>query len=100
VSLSAFGIRNPVPVNLLMVALLVAGLASAWTLRREFFPESDPEAVVVTLANGDLQGYVVTADAVERGYYEAGNAIFKSPEAGEQLVEAASRAISRLGAPS
>ncbi|MDX1682128.1 MAG: efflux RND transporter permease subunit [Phycisphaeraceae bacterium] len=48
-SLPAFGVRRPVPVNLLMMALLIAGLASGWTLRREFFPESDPEQAIITL---------------------------------------------------
>jgi multidrug efflux pump subunit AcrB len=36
-------------VNLLMYAIIFAGIVSAFTLRREFFPEVDPEQVLVTL---------------------------------------------------
>ena len=31
---------------------------------------------LITYANGELQGYIVTKEAEERGYYEAGNALF------------------------
>lgn len=48
-SLPNFGVKNPVPVNLLMMALIIAGIVLGLTLRREFFPESDPEQAVVTL---------------------------------------------------
>lgn len=48
-SLPAFGVRNPVPVNLLMAAFIIAGIGFGLTLRREFFPESDPDQAVVTL---------------------------------------------------
>ena len=44
-----FGIRNPVPVNLIMVAILIAGLVAALGLRREFFPESDSDTVSLSL---------------------------------------------------
>jgi len=46
-----------------------------------------PEAFIITLANGDLQGYLVTADAVENKTYEASNAIFASPDSAQLLVE-------------
>ena len=46
-SLPAFGIRNPVPVNLLMVAVLIMGIYAALTMRREFFPEVDSQAAYV-----------------------------------------------------
>jgi neutral ceramidase len=49
----------------------------------EFFVEyglalksRSPDTFLVTLANGELQGYVATPEAVDRGYYEATNAIF------------------------
>ncbi|MCH2115719.1 MAG: neutral/alkaline non-lysosomal ceramidase N-terminal domain-containing protein [Pirellulales bacterium] len=45
-----------------------------------------PNAFIITLANGDLQGYLVTADAVKNKTYEAGNAVFASPDSGELLV--------------
>ena len=44
-----FGVDKPVPANLLMIALIIGGLAAAFNLRKEFFPESDPTQVLVTL---------------------------------------------------
>lgn len=44
-----------------------------------------PGTFVITLANGELQGYVVTADAAARRTYEASNAIF-SHENGPRMV--------------
>ncbi|MCD2422700.1 neutral/alkaline non-lysosomal ceramidase N-terminal domain-containing protein [Niabella pedocola] len=46
---------------------------------------SYPDAAVITLANGELQGYIVTPDAASRGVYEASNAIF-DPSCGALLV--------------
>ena len=48
-SLPHFGVRNPVPVNLLMAAMLLAGAFAALNLRRQFFPEIDTRAANVTL---------------------------------------------------
>ncbi|MBB6429001.1 efflux RND transporter permease subunit [Algisphaera agarilytica] len=48
-SLARFGVRNPVPVNLLMTAILIAGIVAGLSLRREFFPEQDPESATLTL---------------------------------------------------
>ncbi len=48
-SLAAFGVRKPVPANLLMTALLIAGLFAAVTLRKQFFPEVEPESAVVRI---------------------------------------------------
>ena len=45
-----------------------------------------PNAFIVTLANGDLQGYLVTAEAVENKFYEASNAVFASPDSAQLLV--------------
>ncbi len=47
--LARFSVRNPVPVNLLMMAIILAGLAAGQTLQREFFPRSDPDRANVTL---------------------------------------------------
>lgn len=55
-----------------------------------------PQAHVATLANGDLQGYVVTQDAIERGAYEAGNAVFHGPEVGACFVAESIRLIDGL----
>lgn len=60
----------------------------------EFFVEyalavkaSAPGTFVITLANGELQGYVVTPEAAARGVYESTNAVF-APENGAKVVEA------------
>ena len=49
---------------------------------------------VISLANGELQGYIVTEAAVSEGGYEASNAIF-APDAGRMLVEATLRLVAR-----
>ena len=43
---------------------------------------------VISYANGELQGYLVTKKAAEEGGYESNNAIFQSPQGGEMLVKA------------
>lgn len=48
-SLVRFGVRKPVPINLLTVGIIIAGIASGLTLRREFFPSADPDMATVTL---------------------------------------------------
>lgn len=57
---------------------------------------NEPEITVVTLANGDLQGYVVTQQAIDEGAYEAGNAIFASPTSGELLVATTQKVLAEL----
>jgi neutral ceramidase len=44
-----------------------------------------PDTFVITLANGELQAYIVTAEADAKGYYEARNALF-SWENGPRVV--------------
>ncbi|MFG0251072.1 MAG: efflux RND transporter permease subunit [Phycisphaeraceae bacterium JB051] len=48
-SLPGFGLRKPVPVNLLMVSIIIAGVITAMTMRREFFPETDPDLASISL---------------------------------------------------
>ncbi|MCH2161957.1 MAG: efflux RND transporter permease subunit [Phycisphaerales bacterium] len=48
-SLPAFGVRKPVPANLLMIAMIIGGIAAAIFMRREFLPEIDPEAARIEL---------------------------------------------------
>lgn len=48
--------------------------------------ERHEDVFVINLANGDLQGYVVTEEASLEGGYEASNALF-GPESGRILVE-------------
>jgi hypothetical protein len=46
-----------------------------------------PGTFVITMANGELQGYIVTAEAAARGVYEATNALF-GPANGLRVVAA------------
>lgn len=48
-SLPRFGVTKPVPVNLLMIALIVAGIVSLITITREFFPEMTPDMASIAL---------------------------------------------------
>ncbi|MBN2580348.1 MAG: neutral/alkaline non-lysosomal ceramidase N-terminal domain-containing protein [Pirellulales bacterium] len=45
-----------------------------------------PNCHVVSLANGEMQGYLVTEEAVRRGWYEASNSLFAGPDSGLILV--------------
>ncbi len=47
-----------------------------------------PSTYVMTLANGELQGYIVTPQAVAEGWYEGSNALFDGPASGERVVNA------------
>lgn len=44
-----FGVRNPVPANLLAATLILGGVWSAFSMRREFFPESAPESLSIAI---------------------------------------------------
>jgi hypothetical protein len=57
----------------------------------------DANAFVITLANGELQGYLVTEEAVHQNAYEASNAMFASPESGEALVRETLALLARSG---
>ncbi|MEM7630345.1 MAG: efflux RND transporter permease subunit [Planctomycetota bacterium] len=47
-SLAAFGVRKPVVANLVMFAIIGAGLIFGLGLRKEFFPEVSPSQVLIT----------------------------------------------------
>ncbi|HMN96938.1 MAG TPA: efflux RND transporter permease subunit [Phycisphaerales bacterium] len=47
--LARFGVHRPVPVNLLMAALIVAGIYCGATMQREFFPQTDPDRARVVM---------------------------------------------------
>jgi multidrug efflux pump subunit AcrB len=47
--LSAFGVHKPVVANLLMAALIIGGLVASTTLRKQFFPETDPDTATINL---------------------------------------------------
>jgi neutral ceramidase len=71
----------------------------------EFFVEyalavraAAPQTFVVTMANGELQGYIVTAEAAARGVYEATNALFHHAN-GPRVVAATLALLQTLGRP-
>ncbi len=53
-----------------------------------------PDVFIISLANGELQGYIVTPEAEGQGAYEAGNSLF-APESGAILVEKSKELLSR-----
>jgi neutral ceramidase len=50
---------------------------------------------IISLANGELQGYIATTEAAAAGAYEAAFAMFK-PESGEHLIKTALQLIREL----
>lgn len=54
-----------------------------------------PNTYIISMANGELQGYLVTAEALAEGGYEASNALFQSPESGEALCAATHELLAR-----
>jgi hypothetical protein len=46
-----------------------------------------PNAFVITMANGETQGYMVTQEAIDKNWYEATNAVFQSPQSPQALVD-------------
>ena len=48
-SLVRFGVEKPVPINLLMIAIILGGVLAALQIRRQFFPEVDADTVTVSL---------------------------------------------------
>lgn len=57
--------------------------------------ERHPHTFPISLANGELQGYIVTEEAAAEGGYEASNALF-SWRSGPILVEAASELVAEM----
>ena len=54
------------------------------------------DTFVISLANGELQGYIVTPEAAAEGGYEASNALF-GPESGKILVHKTLRMLQSEG---
>ncbi|MDA0803542.1 MAG: efflux RND transporter permease subunit [Planctomycetota bacterium] len=48
-SVVRFFVRNPVAVSLLMWTLIIGGVVGALNLRREFFPTTDPDSVMISM---------------------------------------------------
>jgi hypothetical protein len=84
-------LRSPIEVQVVRIGdVCVAGLPGelfaefALRIKRD----ASGRVFVVTLVNGELQGYIVTPDAAAQGGYEATTGLF-SPAAGDILVKAA-----------
>lgn len=58
--------------------------------------ESFRDTFVINLANGELQGYIVTREAAEEGGYEASNSLF-SHEAGDVFVRETKKLLVQAG---
>ena len=54
-SIPAFSVRNNVLVNMLMLVVLFSGLAFAFTLTREMFPESRPDKLTIMAFHPGVQ---------------------------------------------
>lgn len=52
-----------------------------------------PKLHAITMANGELQGYLVTEEALAEGGYEASNALFKSPDGANILMDLAAELL-------
>ena len=52
-----------------------------------------PGLHAITMSNGELQGYLVTEDALVEGGYEASNALFKSPDGANILMDLAAELL-------
>ncbi len=53
------------------------------------------DVFAVSLVNGELQGYIVTDEAMKEGGYEAANSLF-TPETGEKMVETGTNLVKKL----
>jgi neutral ceramidase len=56
-----------------------------------------PNAFAISLANGELQGYIATEEANQDGGYEAANALF-APVGGQLLVDTSLALLETMGA--
>ncbi len=52
-----------------------------------------PGLHAITMSNGELQGYLVTEEALAEGGYEASNALFKSPDGANILMDLAAELL-------
>ena len=79
----------------LQVEILIVGIApwtfidwpgKVFTEYALIIKQRYPEVFVITQANGELQGYLVTTEAVQNKSYEASNALFRSTDSAQLLV--------------
>lgn len=55
-----------------------------------------PDSYIISVANGELQGYIVTEEASAEGGYEASNALF-APETGKRMLAGTVELIGETG---
>ncbi|MDD4889241.1 MAG: hypothetical protein PHU85_04870, partial [Phycisphaerae bacterium] len=55
----------------------------------------DPNAFAISIANGELQGYIVTEAAAAENWYEANTALF-APAAGRVLLDTSAALLGSL----
>lgn len=92
-SLPRFSVNNPVIVNLLMVAVTVAGVYASVVMVREMFPETTPNQVrVTTIYPG------ATPSEVEKGISSKIEEIIKDVDGVEELQTTNSEGISSIAA--
>ena len=48
-NLPRFSVRNPVPINFLMIGVILLGTFSMVSLKREFFPNIEAEQILITV---------------------------------------------------
>ena len=60
--------------------------------------KASKDLYVISLANGELQGYIVTEEAAQKNYYESGNSIFDY-RGGQRILEATAHLVAHLRDP-
>jgi len=92
-SLPSFSVRNPVIINLMMIALTVAGLYAAIVMVREMFPESNPNQVLIsTIYPG------ATPSEVEKGISTKIEEVIKDIDGVEELRTTNAEGVSSISA--
>lgn len=92
-SLPKFSVDNPVIVNLMMIALIVAGVYSSIALVREMFPESNPNQVLIsTIYPG------ATPSEIEKGISTKIEEVIKDIDGVEELRTTNAEGMSTISA--
>ena len=92
-SLPRFSVNNPVIVNLVMIAVIVAGVFASVALVREMFPESTPDQVQIsTIYPGATPG------EVEKGISTKIEEIIKDVDGVEEVLTTNSEGLSSIAA--
>lgn len=93
-------VKNYQPIEVQAIRIgnaLLAGLPGEWFTEYalEIKQAAAMKCFVVSLVNGELQGYVVTPEAQAAGGYEANNTLFP-PEEGQKMIQALLQLIQDL----